>query len=336
MKTRKMKRVLSIVVLLVMGLSIIGCSKSNEEVEKGATTQEATQAEEKAKEVKEQEKDEFVIGASIFTREHVFWNMVEESLVETAEGLGVEIIVTDGKGDSDAQYAQIQDFVTQNVDAIILAPVSTSASAAATKLANDAGIPVFTLVIDTKGERLSFIGVDNIKGGELAGEYAAEALNEKATAAIISFDELEICIDRATGFKNALEKYPDMNIVAESTYSGDMNKAASVTQDFITQYPDLDLIYAVGDPAAVGAVQTIKAANKEIKVIGFDGNPEFYAGTKNDPDIWIADVQQDPKACAALALATAVEYLNTDEDPDKVILLPPTMIDTEEVIEKGL
>ncbi len=332
-KVKKMSFV--VVIILSLMFSLVACKSSDVSDEKTATVTNETTSEVKGTEVTAADK-KLVIGASIFTREHVFWNMVEESLMETAEKLGVEMIVTDGKGDSDAQYAQIQDFVTQKVDAIILAPVSTSASEAATKLANDAGIPVFTLVIDSKGDKVSFIGVDNIKGGELAGEYAAEALNEEGTCAIISFDELEICIDRATGFKNAIANYPNMSIVAESTYSGDTNKAASVMQDFITQYPDLDLVYAVGDPAAVGAVQTIKAANKDIKVIGFDGNPEFYSGTKNDPEIWIADVQQDPKACAALAAETAVEYLKTKVEPEKVILLPPTMIDTEEVIEKGL
>ncbi len=277
-----------------------------------------------------------VIGATILTREHVFWTMVEESLKSKAAELGVDIIISDGKGNADAQYAQIQDFVTQKVDAIIVAPVSSAASASAAQLAKDAGIPVFSLVIDTKGERVSFIGVDNIKGGELAGEYAAKALNEEGECAIISWDDLDICIDRATGFKNAVEKYPNMKIVSEISYAGDTNKAASITQDFITQFPNLKLIYAVGDPAAVGAVNTVKAAGKDIKVIGFDGNPEFYSGTKNDPDIWIADVQQDPKGCAAWSVEIAVAYLKNGKTPEKENLLAPTMIDTAEVIKKGL
>ncbi len=277
-----------------------------------------------------------VIGATILTREHVFWTMVEESLKEKAAELGVEIIISDGKGNADSQYAQIQDFVTQKVDAIIVAPVSSAASASAAQLAKDAGIPVFSLVIDTKGERVSFIGVDNIMGGELAGDYAAKALKEEGECAVISWDDLDICIDRATGFKNAIAKYPNMKIVSEISYAGDTNKAASITQDFITQFPNLKLIYAVGDPAAVGAVNTIKAAGKDIKVIGFDGNPEFYSGTKNDPDIWIADVQQDPKGCAAWSVEIAVDYLRNGKTPEKENLLAPTMIDTAQVIEKGL
>jgi ribose transport system substrate-binding protein len=276
------------------------------------------------------------IGSTILTREHVFWTMVEESLKEKAAALGVDVVVYDGKGNADTQYAQIQDFITLNVDAIIVAPASSAASAAATALAKDAGIPVFSLVIDTNGERVSFVGVDNILGGELAGEYAAKALGEKGQCAVISWDDLDICIDRATGFKNAVKKYPNMEIVSEISYAGDTNRAASITQDFITQFPDLKLIYAVGDPAAVGAVNTIKAAGKDIKVIGFDGNPEFYSGTKNNPDIWIADVQQDPRGCAALAMEIAVDYLRNGVVPEKTILIPPSMLDTQQVIEKGL
>jgi ribose transport system substrate-binding protein len=276
------------------------------------------------------------IGSTILTREHVFWTMVEESLKEKAAELGVDAVVYEGKGNADTQYAQIQDFITLNVDAVIVAPASSAASAAAAALAKDAGIPVFSLVIDTNGERVSFVGVDNILGGELAGEYAAKTLGEKGQCAVISWDDLDICIDRATGFKNAVKKYPEMEIVSEISYAGDTNKAAGITQDFITQFPDLKLIYAVGDPAAVGAVNTIKAAGKNIKVIGFDGNPEFYSGTKNNPDIWIADVQQDPRGCAALAMEIAVSYLRNGITPEKTILIPPSMIDTRQVIEKGL
>jgi ribose transport system substrate-binding protein len=325
----KHSRILSILVLLLLVFTTAACSSPDTGADADAAGGDAAVSEDSSDK-------KFVIGATILTREHVFWTMVEESLNSKAEELGVEIIVSDGKNSADSQYAQIQDFVTQKVDAIIVAPVSSAASASATDLAKEAGIPVFSLVIDTNGEKVSFIGVDNILGGQLAGEYAAKALGEKGEVAVISWDDLDICIDRATGFKDEIAKYPGMKVVSEISYAGDTNKAASVTQDFITQFPDLKLIYAVGDPAAVGAVNAVKAAGKDIKVIGFDGNPEFYSGTKNDPDVWIADVQQDPKGCAAMAVEIAVDYLRNGTQPEPINLIPPTMIDTEGVLAQGL
>jgi len=326
---------LSIIATLLIVVTAVGCNGGGTTASPSTPAPAATTNEDSSPPADVAEK-KLVIGATILTREHVFWTMVEESLNEKAQELGVDIIVSDGKSSADSQYAQIQDFVTQKVDAIIVAPVSSAASASAAALAKDAGIPVFSLVIDTNGERVSFIGVDNILGGELAGEYAAKVLGEEGQCAIISWDDLDICIDRATGFKNIIAEHPGMEIVSEISYAGDTNKAASVTQDFITQFPDLKLIYAVGDPAAVGAVNTVKAAGKDIKVIGFDGNPEFYSGTKNDPEIWIADVQQDPRGCAAMAVQIAVDYLKNGTQPQEINLIPPTMIDTEEVIAKGL
>lgn len=334
---KKISRLMSALLVAVLLVAAAGCGGSSSSSATPADSSAPASESGSAAAPADTDGDgKIVIGATILTREHVFWTMVEESLNETAAELGVEIIVSDGKNSTDSQYAQIQDFVTQKVDAIIVAPVSSAASESAANLAKEAGIPVFSLVIDTNGERISFVGMDNIMGGEQAGDYAAEALGEEGQVAIISWDDLDICIDRAQGFKNAMEKYPNMEIVSEISYAGDTNKAASVTQDFIMQFPDLKLIYAVGDPAAVGAVNTVKSAGKDIKVIGFDGNPEFYSGTKNDPEIWIADVQQDPKGCAKMAVELAVAYLKDGTQPQEINLIPPYMIDTEMVIEQGL
>ena len=175
---------LSIIATLLIVVTAVGCNGGGTTASPSTPAPAATTNEDSSPPADVAEK-KLVIGATILTREHVFWTMVEESLNEKAQELGVDIIVSDGKSSADSQYAQIQDFVTQKVDAIIVAPVSSAASASAAALAKDAGIPVFSLVIDTNGERVSFIGVDNILGGELAGEYAAKVLGEEGQCAII-------------------------------------------------------------------------------------------------------------------------------------------------------
>lgn len=78
---------------------------------------------------------------------------------------------------------------------------------------------------------------------------------------------------------------------AEQTYSGDTEKAASVTQDFLTQFPGLDIIFCVGDPAAQGALEVIKAQGADTIVIGYDANPEAYTAIADPVDgkVWVAD-----------------------------------------------
>ena len=118
---------------------------------------------------------------------------------------------------------------------------------------------------------------------------------------------------------------------------GDAAKAANVTQDFITQYPELDLIFAVGDPAAVGALNTIKAAGSDIRIIGYDGNPEGIEAIKSDTDgkVWIADVAQDPDG-QGKAVIEAVKKHFEGEEVDKTVLIDPYIIDADYIKENNL
>ncbi len=327
------KRVALWMCFLIISVFFIGCGKEIDN--QGIAENEAESENKKSTKKENVEEEKRVIGVSILTRGHVFWNTVAESIEVAGEEAGVEVIVVDAQQDSNVQYAQIQDFITQGVDGIIMSPASTAGSAAAMKLTEDAGIPVVTLFIKSDGEPIAYIGTDEIKGGNLAGEVAVDVLGEAGNCVIITYDEIEQCVDRAEGFKQILEKYPDMHVLQESNYSGDTDKAASATQDFITQYPDLDLIFAVGDPAAVGAVNTIKAAGLDIKVIGYDGNPEAIEGIKQDTDLWVADIAQDPVGAGKGSVATMLDYLNGEEVISE-FLIEPYIIDMGYIEDNGL
>ncbi len=161
------------------------------------------------------------------------------------------------------------------MDAIIICPVSTAGSNSCLELANKAGIPLLTAFTKSDGDSLCHFGTDENVGGRLAGEYIAKALPQGGQAAIITYDDVENCVLRAEGCKEYLEANTDnIEVVDEQNYQGDAEKASAITQDFLLKYPDLDLIFAVGDPAAMSAYTIINGAGKDIKVIGYDGNPE--------------------------------------------------------------
>lgn len=319
-----MKKLLALVLALVMAMALAACGAKPAPAPAGDKGNEPAKG------------DSITIGVSLPTKEQVFWNIMEENLRANASDMGIELIVTDGKLSIDAQFSQVQDFITQGVDAIILCPSSTAGAEAATDLAKEKNIPLFCLNIKADGGYESFVGTDNALGGVQAAGYAAKVLGETGKCAIITYDEIEVCVDRAEGFKEELAKYPNMEVVGEGNYSGDTNKAASVTQDFITQFGDeLDLIFAVGDPAAVGAVETIKAANADIKVIGFDGNPEAVEGIKADPDVWIADIAQDPQGQTRTMLEVIQKSLEGTKS-EQEILTPPYVLDLEYIEKNGL
>ena len=160
--------------------------------------------------------DETVVGFSMLTRTHTFYKIMEEGLVDEAETLGVELIAVDSETDIAKQLDQVQDFIAQEVDAIILTPVDSAGIEPAIKLANEAGIPVFTM--DTAatgdGEVVSHVATDNYAGGVLDAEYAADYLGGEGQVAILGCAGIESICQRTAGFEDTMEDYPGIEIVA--------------------------------------------------------------------------------------------------------------------------
>ncbi|GAF26344.1 ABC-type sugar transport system, periplasmic component [Moorella thermoacetica Y72] len=316
--TRKKMLIFTAVTLIGVSALLGGCGSKQGNTQTGTSSGTTTQNTEKS--------GEKVIGVSLLTREHVFYNLIEKAIQEKAQGYKFKPIIMDASQDSNKQLSQVQDFITQKVDAIVLAPTASAGIAPAVDLAKKAGIPVFTIDIKAEGDVKSHVATDNYAGGKLAAKYAAEkVLNGKGKVAIITYSEVQSCVDREKGFKDALAEYPNIKVVDVENCSGSAEKAANLTQDILLKFPDLDLIFAVGDPFAVGAVSTIKAAGRNVKVIGFDGNPEAIQEIKNH-GLWVADVVQHPDQIGGKVIDIIADYFNGKSVPPQV-LIPPTIVD---------
>ena len=268
------------------------------------------------------------VGVSLLTREHVYYSRIEKAVSEEAEQLGFHIIFKDANRDSNLQMSQVQDFITVGVDAIILSPTASAGIAPAIQLAQKSGIPVFTMDIAAEGNVTSHVGTDNRKGGRLAGEYTAKKiLQGNGKVAIITYAEVESCVNREQGFVEVVDEYPGIEVVDIQNCSGSMETSASLTQNLLVQFPDLDVIFGVGDPFAMGAYTTIKAEGRDTKVIGFDGNPEAIAEIKKG-GLWIADIAQDPDAIGRSAVRLVRDHLEGQQIPT-LKLIEPTVVDQQ-------
>jgi ribose transport system substrate-binding protein len=197
------------------------------------------------------------------------------------------------------------------------------------ELASKANIPVLTMDVPSDGDTVCHVSTDNYKGGELAAEYLVNNVlkEKKGKAAVITYSEIEGCVNREKGFTEWLGKNaPDIKVVDVQNYSGDQAKAADVMQNMLQKHADLDAVFCVGDPAAMGALSSVKSANKKVKIIGFDGNAEGIAEIKKADSLWIADVAQDPAAIGETALQAAVDTIN-GKTVEKMIAISPFMID---------
>lgn len=268
------------------------------------------------------------VGVSLLNKSHVFYNNIEAALRETAKENGIQLIVQDASGDPNKQLGQVQDFITQKVNAIILSPTNSAGSKSMVEMAATAKIPVFTMDIKSDGNTVSHIATDNYKGGQLAAEYMFKSMlkDKKGDVAVITYSEIESCIEREKGFTEWMAaNAPNVKIVDIQNYSGDQSKAADVMQNMLLKHAKLSAVFCVGDPAATGAMASITAANKKVMVIGFDGNPEGIEAIKSG-GLWKADIAQNPEAIGKTTLLTVKDYLE-GKKVKKFIAIAPYIID---------
>lgn len=276
---------------------------------------------------------EKTIGVSVLSMNNPFFKEIADSI--TAEGArnGFKVAVVSGDFDVAKQQNQVKDFIVRKVSAIILCPCDSKAIGPAIKEANAAGIPVFTADIaclDKQAEVVSHVATDNYLGGKLAAEAIVEATGGNGKMAILDYPEIESVIMRTKGFEDKLAEMKKTNpeitlaVVAKLTAGGDKAKGLKVTQDLLQAYPDLNAIFAINDPSALGAVAALDSAGKtgKIIVVGFDGQPEGRKAIR-DGKIY-ADPIQFPDKIGLETMKAVMKYMK-GEDVSKEILIPTAL-----------
>lgn len=320
-----MKKKISLIVAIILVIGLLAGCNSNEKKESIVQSETSSQTEQNEPGVKN---EKITVGVSLLNNAHVFYNNIEAALKEKANELNVELIIQDAAGDANKQLSQVQDFITQKVDAIILCPTNSAGSKSMVELADEVGIPVFTMDVASDGEVVTHVSTDNYMGGKLAAEYMVNSvLTDKAgEVAVITYSEIEGCVEREKGFTEWIEKNaPDISVVDIQNYSGDQGKAADVMQNMLLKHSNLNAVFCVGDPAAVGAISSIDAVGADVKVIGFDGNPEGIEAILSGGN-WVADVAQDPASIGERTLEAVRAHL-AGEEVDKLIPISPMIID---------
>jgi len=236
--------------------------------------------------------------------------------------------IADAHQDSGTQVSQVQQFIAQKVDVLIVSPNESAPLTAAVQQACNAHIPVIILDRSVDTPCISaFIGGDNVQAGMKAGQLATQLLpsggNVVELQGILSNQPQ---IDRDKGFREAVASNPNIHIVANREAKWLKEDATKVMNQFLSQYNKIDLVYAENDPMALGAYLAASGANraKQIKFIGTDGLAI--------PDGGIRAVQQGQLAgtfiypTGAMEAADAVEKLVTGQPVDKNQILDITAV----------
>ena len=216
------------------------------------------------------------IGLAVANQQADFFNMVRQAVQAAADKDGFRVVVADAKGDGDTQVSQIQNFITQNVAAIIYIPAGATAATVPVRDAKDAGIPIVAVDRNPAGAPAdTFIATDSVAAAKELGEHVIDITNGKANIGVIqgqigTTPELA----RDEGFTEALKGAPGMHEVArQASQQWAQSEGFDIATDMLQAHPDINVFFGRADALALGAASAARAANRtDIKVVGFDGD----------------------------------------------------------------
>ncbi|MBN1903362.1 substrate-binding domain-containing protein [Candidatus Sumerlaeota bacterium] len=272
----------------------------------------------------EESREKVVVGVTLLTRTHPFYQDLEEGLKEQAAANNYELLISTGEFDVAKQKDQVADFIVKKVNAIVVCPCDSTSIGTSIAKANEAGIPVFTADIACLAEGAKVechIASDNVEGGKLAAQAMAKALGGAGRVAIIDHPEVESVIQRVKGFEEEIAKFDNIRIVTKLPGGGVKDKAFKVAEDILQANPDLNGIFGINDDSALGALAAVEKADKlgKITIVGFDAVPEARKAIK-EGKIY-ADAIQQPREIGKKTVEMISLYLKGEVVP-KQLLIP--------------
>ncbi len=235
-----------------------------------------------------------------------------------------ELITTGIKDETDVQQqiALVEQMMAQHVDAIVLAPADSKALVPVCKKAADAGIVVINIdnkldadALKDKGLTVPFVGPNNLKGAELAGDYLAKKLNKgDAVALIDGLPGAFNAIQRHSGFELAMTG-AGMKIATAQSAEWQTDKATPLVASILSSHPEVKALLCANDSMALGARTAVKDAGKtgQVLIVGFD-NISAVQDLIKQGDV-LCTVDQHADQIATNGITYALEILKTKSTP---------------------
>ena len=217
------------------------------------------------------------IGLAVSNLQADYFNQIKMGVEAYAKEKGIEVITVDAKNDSATQVSQVQDLLTQNIDAFIYIPAGAAAAAVPTRLAKEAGIPVVNVDRNADGAPGdTFIATDNATSAyEVCKHIIGLAGGSGKMLMIHGQKGTTPEVERTKGCMKAIEENPGVELVAEQ-WSEQWSQAEglNIGQNLLQAHPDVSLIFAQADGLALGAAQAVKVSgvSQRVYVGGFDGD----------------------------------------------------------------
>jgi len=290
-----MKKIISLILSFAMVLSLTGCRIVIDGEETVTTNTQANGT----------------IGLSVSTQNNPFFVTLVDGAKAQAAKLGVEISVADAGDDVTKQTSDIEDLVSKGISVLIVNPVDSDAVTGAVEAAKAKGVKVISVDRAVNGVDIECqIASDNVLGAELATQFIVDTLGEGVKVAELEgIPGASAAIDRSQGFHNIADA--KLEVVAKQTANFDRTQGMSVMENMLQANGDIKAVFAANDEMALGAVEAISGAGKQIMVVGFDATDDAIEAIKAGR--MAGTIAQQPALIGSTAVDNAVKLINGEE-----------------------
>ncbi|WP_030838508.1 sugar ABC transporter substrate-binding protein [Streptomyces sp. NRRL F-4474] len=253
------------------------------------------------------------VGLITKTDTNPFFVKMKEGAQKAAKENGAELSTAAGKfdGDNAGQVTAVENMVAAGVKGILITPSDSKAIVPAIRKARAKGVLVIALDSPTDPESAvdALFATDNVKAGELIGEYAKAAMKGRS-AKIATLDlapGVSVGVQRHDGFLKGFGA-DDKDVLCAQDTGGDQAKGQTAMENCLQKEPDINVVYTINEPAALGAYTALKAKGREkdVLIVSVDGG---CTGTQAVKDGKIAATsQQYPLKMAAEGVKAVVAY----------------------------
>ncbi|GAB3316159.1 sugar ABC transporter substrate-binding protein [Larkinella ripae] len=255
---------------------------------------------------------------------------VNDEIEKKAKESDVELITVDAERSALKQIEQVESFIAQNVDVIIMNPCEVEASSPAVTKALAANIPIINVNSETTAKPSAFVGSDDVESARIALKFIAEKLGGKGNVLMMhGYMGQAAQIKRELGAREVLKQYPGLKLIAHQTAEWDRAKAMSLMENWIQSYGNtINAVFAQNDEMGLGAVKALTDAGLKDKVVvvSIDAIPDaLQAVQKGTLD---ATVFQNAEQQGAQAIETALKIAK-GQPYKKEVLIPFQLVTKE-------
>ncbi len=273
------------------------------------------------------------LGVMMQTLANPFFVEMVDGATEEAKKINPDCQVISLSGDNDLgkQIGQLDNLVAGGCEMIILNACNTDGIGPAVRRAKEAGVVVIAADVGAAGADLT-IQSDNWQAGRQAGQYIVDRLNGKGKVIILSADPVSAVTGRVGGAKEIFAKNPGIEILSDDQNGkGQRDISLDIMSNLLTAYPEIDAVFAINDPSAIGATLAIKQAGRESEmfVVGVDGSKDAIIEMGRKGSIFEATPAQTPRQMAMEAVKIGYGMMNGKMPEKKEILYPVKLITKE-------